>query len=42
MGKDSVHKLEGVNIAKPELDMGIDDKLCPAQNFLTWVESILK
>jgi hypothetical protein len=25
MGKDSVHKLEGVNIAKLELDMGIDD-----------------
>ncbi len=42
VGKDSVCKLEGINIAKPELDMGIDDKLCPVQNFSTWVESILK
>ena len=25
MGKDNVRKLEGINIAKPELDMGIDD-----------------
>jgi len=33
-------KLEGVDITKLVLDMGINDKLCQAQNFLTQVESI--
>jgi hypothetical protein len=36
----SIRELEGVNIAKPILDMGINDKLRQAQNFSTQVESI--
>ena len=35
-----IRELEGVNIAKPVLDMGINDKLRQAQNFSTQVESI--
>ena len=33
-------ELKGVNIAKPVLDMGINDELRQAQNFSTQVESI--
>jgi hypothetical protein len=36
----SVRELEGVNIAKAVLDMGINDKLRQTQNFSTQVESI--
>jgi hypothetical protein len=35
-----IRQLEAVNIAKPVLDMGIDNKLCQVQNFSTQVESI--
>jgi hypothetical protein len=35
-----IRELEGVNIPKPVLDMGIDDKLRQAKNFSTQVESI--
>ena len=35
-----IRELEGVNIAKPVLDMGIDNELRQAQNFSTQVESI--
>jgi hypothetical protein len=36
----SIRELKGVNIAKPVLDMGINDKLRQAQNFSTQVESV--
>jgi hypothetical protein len=35
-----IHKLEGIGVAKPVLDMDINDKLHEAQDFLTQVESI--
>jgi hypothetical protein len=35
-----IRELEGVNIAKPVLDMGIDDELRQAQNFSTQVKSV--
>ena len=37
---EGICELEGVNITKPVLDMGINDKLRQAQNFSTEVESI--
>jgi hypothetical protein len=36
----SICELKGVNVAKTVLDMGIDNKLCQAENFSTQVESI--
>ena len=38
----SIRELEGVNITKPVLDMGINDELRQAKNFSTQVESIPK
>jgi hypothetical protein len=35
-----IHELEGVNIAKVALDMGINDKLRQAKDFSTQVECI--
>jgi hypothetical protein len=37
---DGIRELEGINIAKTILDMGINDKLRQAKNFSTQVESI--
>jgi len=37
-----IHELADVNIAKPVLDIGINDKLYQAQDFSTQVESIPK
>jgi len=31
----SVRELEGINVAKTVLNMGIDDELCQAKNFST-------
>lgn len=33
-------ELESINIAQAELNMGINDKLCKAQNLMTQVEGI--
>jgi hypothetical protein len=38
----SIRELEGVNVAKTVLDMGIDDEFCEAENLSTQVESIPK
>jgi hypothetical protein len=37
---NSIRELEGINVAKTVLDMGINDKLRQAKNFSTEVESI--
>ena len=39
---EGIGKLKRVNISKPILDMGVDDKLCQVKNFSTQVESIPK
>jgi hypothetical protein len=39
---EGIGELKRVNISKPILDMGVDDKLCQAKNFSTQVESIPK
>ena len=37
---NGIGKLEGINIAKSELDVRIDHELCQAKNFAAQVEGI--
>ena len=37
---ESIGELERVDIAQAELDIGVDDKLCQAQDLATQVECV--